>query len=128
MAAVPKKGGLMKIAILLMVLAPLPLQAADCSGTRVIDGSVADHPVNPTCTFKQTDKTVSGSCKTAEDHTAEVTGSVAGDELTFKYDQPYEGATYTLTYVGKLDEGTTMKGTIAVDPSDSQGEFTAKKQ
>jgi hypothetical protein len=118
----------MRIAMLLLALAPLPLQAADWSGTWVVDGSIADHPVNPTCTLKQTEKAVSGSCKVDADYTAAVTGSVAGDEVTWKYDQPYEGTTYTLTYVGKLDAGTTMKGTIAADPSDSQGEFTAQKQ
>jgi hypothetical protein len=129
MAQVPGKGNSgMKKAILVLALAALPSRAANTSGIWAVDGSVAAHSVTPTCTLKQTDKTISGSCKLDVDHAADVTGSVKGKEITWKYDTQYDGTTYTLTYVGTLDSDTTMKGTIAVDPSDTQGEFTAKKQ
>ena len=48
-------------------------------------------------------------------------GSVNDKQVTWKYDQEYEGTVYTLTYTGTLDSDTSMKGTVTADPSDSIG-------
>ena len=79
-------------------------------------------------TLKQADKQISGSCKVDADHTPSVEGSVNEKQVTWKYDQEYEGTVYTLTFTGTLDSDTSMKGTVTADPSDSSGDFTAKKQ
>jgi len=42
--------------------------------------------------------------------------------------EEHEGTTYTLTFTGTLDSETSMKGSIGVVPSDSEGDFSAKKQ
>jgi hypothetical protein len=118
----------MKKAISLLLFASLPAFADDLSGVWKIDGSIADHPITPTCTLKQTDKQLSGSCKIDADRVANVEGSVSEKQVTWKYDQDYEGTVYTLTYTGTLDSTTSIKGTVTADPSDSAGEFTAKKQ
>lgn len=118
----------MKTLLFLVLLTALPASAGDISGVWKVDGSVEGNPVTPTCTLKQTAEKVSGSCRFEEDHVAEVTGGVNGQEVTWKLSLEYQGTDYTLTFTGKLDSDTTMKGTIAVDPSDAGGDFTAKKQ
>ena len=118
----------MKTIAFFLLLAALPTPVADISGVWKVDGSVEDHPVTPTCTLKQAADKVSGSCRFDPDHASDVSGAVNGKDVTWKFDVEYEGTNYTLTFTGKLDSDTSIKGTIAVDPSDAGGEFTAKKQ
>ncbi len=118
----------MKKLICLLVFASLPAWADDFSGVWKVDGLIADQPVTPTCTLKQTEDRISGSCKVDADHTLSVEGSVKEKQVTWKYDQEYQGTVYTVTYTGTLESSTSIKGTLTADPSDSTGDFTAKKQ
>ena len=122
------QGTSMKRVVCLFLFASLPALADDVSGAWKVNGSIADHPITPTCTLKQADKQISGSCKVDADHTPSVEGSVNEKQVTWKYDQEYEGTVYTLTYSGTLDSSTSIKGTVTAEPSDSTGDFTAKKQ
>ena len=118
----------MKTIICLFLFASVSVLAEDVSGTWKVDGSIANIPVTPTCTLKQTEKLISGTCVNGSDPVKKVEGSVDAKQVTWKYDQEYEGTVYTLTYVGTLDSSASMKGTVSADPSDSSGDFTAKKQ
>jgi hypothetical protein len=120
----------MKRVICLFLFASLPALAADVSGVWKVNGTIADHAIAPTCTFKQAGQQISGGCKGPEDADPrlKVEGSVSDKQVTWKYDLDYEGTVYTLTYSGTLDSDTSMKGTVTADPSDSSGDFTAKKQ
>jgi hypothetical protein len=118
----------MKMIVSLLMFTSLPALAADVSGAWKVDGSVAENPITATCTFKQTDTHISGSCKMDPDHTLTVKGEVTDKQVTWKYDLEHEGTVYTLTFTGTLDSETSMKGSIGVEPSDSEGDFTAKKQ
>ena len=111
-----------------MLFASLPALAEDVSGVWKVNGQIADHTITPTCTLKQEEKQISGNCKVDADHTLDVKGSVSDKQVTWKYDQEYEGTVYTITYTGTLDSDTSIKGTVTADPSDSSGDFTAKKQ
>lgn len=122
------QGTTMKRVIALLLFASLPAFADDVSGVWVVSGSIADHPITPTCTLKETGKQISGSCKIDADRAVNVEGSVKEKQVTWKYDQEYEGSVYTLTYIGTLDSDTSIKGTVSADPSDTSGDFTAKKQ
>ncbi len=118
----------MKKVVCLLMFASLPAWADDVSGVWKVDGSIADHPITPTCTLKQVDNKISGNCKVDGDHVLTVEGSVKEKQVVWKYDQEYEGTVYTLTYTGALDSNTSLKGTVTADPSDTTGDFTAKKQ
>jgi hypothetical protein len=118
----------MKKIICLLMFTSLPALAADVSGTWKVDGSVANNPVTAICTFKQTDTHISGSCKMDSDQNLTVKGEVTDKQATWQYDLEHEGTTYTLTFTGTLDSETSMKGSIGVVPSDSEGDFSAKKQ
>lgn len=118
----------MKTLVFLLLLSALPASAADISGVWKVDGSVENNPVTPTCTLKQTDAKVSGSCNFDADHVTDITGEVKGKEVTWKLTLEYQGTDYTLTFNGTLDSDASIKGSIAVNPSDTNGDFTAKKQ
>ena len=120
----------MKKPFLLCALISVPAFAHDLSGVWKIDGSVADRPVAATCSFKQTDTNITGSCKMQEsEKPLDVKGQIGDKKLSWKYDIVYQGTTYTLTFTGAPDSAdTSIKGTISVDPSDASGDFTATKQ
>jgi polyisoprenoid-binding protein YceI len=118
----------MKTLVFFVLLAALPASAADISGVWKVDGAIEDNPVTPTCTLKQTDAKISGNCVFDAEHAADLTGEVKGKQVTWKLTIAHEGTDYTLTFDGTLDSDSSIKGTIAVTPSDSNGDFTAKKQ
>lgn len=120
----------MKSLIVLLAIASVPGMAQDVSGVWKIDGNIAEQSIAATCTFKQDDTQITGSCKMdQEDKPVDVKGEVTDKQVTWKYDVDYQGTTYTLTYTGAPDSAATaMKGTILVDPSDTEGDFTATKQ
>ncbi len=120
----------MKKLLVLLVLTSVPALAQDLSGVWKIDGTVGDNPVAATCTLKQTDTHITGTCKMPQNDTAlDVTGDVTGNKVTWKYALDYQGTTYTLIYTGTPDSAaTSIKGSIMVDPSDTEGDFTAQKQ
>jgi hypothetical protein len=118
----------MKKIVWLFLMTSLPAFAADFSGVWKVDGAIEDHPITPTCTLKQGDNHVTGSCTLDVDHVADVTGEVKEKQLTWRYKVEYQGTTYTLTYVGTLESDASIKGSVTADPSDTDGDFTAKKQ
>jgi len=120
----------MKKLLALLAFSAVPALAQDFSGVWKIDGAVADNPVAATCNFKQSETHITGSCKMVQsDKALDVKGEVRDKQVTWKYDIDYQGTTYTLTYTGAPDSAAaTIKGTILVDPSDSEGDFTATKQ
>jgi hypothetical protein len=128
LSASMKVGRTMKRVISFLLFASFPAWADDFSGVWKVDGLIADHTIAATCTLNQTDKQISGSCQVDADRTLSVKGTVKEKEVTWKYDQEYEGTVYTLTYAGTLDSNTSIKGTVTADPSDTSGDFTAKKQ
>jgi hypothetical protein len=118
-----------KLAALLMLI-PVSASASDLSGVWKIDGTVGENPIAATCTMKQTDAELSGSCTMAQiEKAVDLKGTVNDNKVTWKYDVEYQGNTYTLTYDGTPDAtATSIKGTIKVGPSDTDGDFTAQKQ
>jgi hypothetical protein len=118
----------MRKLVWLLLITSLPAFAADFSGVWKVDGSIQDHPITPTCTLKQADNLITGTCTLDADHTADVTGEVKEKHVTWRYKLDYQGTTYTLTYAGSLDTDNSLKGSVSADPSDTDGDFTAKKQ
>ena len=119
----------MKKIVCLLCITSIPAFAADISGVWKVDGSIEDHPITPTCNLTQADNKITGTCTTLDSaHTADVTGEVKDKQLTWRYKVEYQGTTYTLTYVGSLDSDASIKGSVSADPSDTDGDFVAKKQ
>ncbi len=101
--------------------------ATDVSGIWKVQASAGGNTVNPICSFKQEGTKLSGSCK-YNDTSSDITGEVKDKEVTWKYDMEFDGQPITLTFLGKLDPDSEMKGSVQVAPMDISGEFSATKQ
>ncbi len=111
-----RRAGLM----LLLLLAPAGLAAADLSGNWTIDGDVQGNPVPLTCAIQQgADAKITGKCQ-IQGMDTELEGTAKEADFTFTF--TISG--YTLTYSGKLD-GDTMTGSIEV--SGATGTFSGKR-
>jgi len=120
--------GSMKMLFCLLVSTSLSAAAQDCSGVWKVDGSIQDQTIAATCTLKQAGADITGTCKVDADKSLDVKGGVTDKQVTWRYDEEYEGTVYTLTYTGTLETDTSIKGSIIVSPSDTEGSFTAQKQ
>jgi hypothetical protein len=124
------KESLMKRSILFAAILAASFQAAnaaDLSGSWKVTGSVADNPVETTCTLTQKDKTLTGTCVSKDGKTVDATGFVKDDTVAWHYAADYNGDPITVNYNGKLGKEGTITGTIVVDPYNAEGDFTATK-
>lgn len=111
----------------LFVFAATSAFAADApsmTGQWAVHASISGNESDRVCTFTQTGKDLAGSCTTA-DKAAQLTGTLDGNKLTWKYDADYNGTTITLTYTATLDDSGKIAGTVEVEPYGVSGDFTA---
>lgn len=114
-----------------LLAAAITALAADTplSGTWKISGSVYGNAQNQTCTFKQEAEKITGTCKSDDAKTFNITGEVKDKKVSWKYDTEYNGTPLTVIFTGDLDaQSTAVSGKIKVQPFDIDGDFTAKKQ
>ena len=96
------------------------------SGQWSVHNSIAGNESDQTCKFVETDNKIAGTCKGENaDKDVQVTGSVDGDKVTWKYDMDYNGSPLTLTYTATLDDSGKIAGSVEVDPFGVTGDFTA---
>jgi hypothetical protein len=94
-----------------------------------IDGNVQGVAVLLTCSIVETNKLITGSCSGDEGGPHAIKGTVQDKLLTWSFDSTYQGQPITVTLSGTLDAtGAKMSGSIAVDPLQADGLFTAIKQ
>jgi hypothetical protein len=103
--------------------APLP------SGTWKVAGDVQGVPVNLSCTLTETEGKLSGACVDDQNKSHLVTGEVKDKVIFWAFNTEYEGSPITVNLAGTLDAtGAKMSGTIAVDPMQVDGQFSATLQ
>ena len=95
------------------------------AGKWSVHTSISDTEHQQTCTFIQKGNALTGEC-TLDQGTAQLTGTVDGTSVTWKYDSAYQGTPFTAIYQGKLD-GDSIKGTTDIDAFSVSGEFTATR-
>jgi len=80
----------------------------------------------PTMTFKQDGEKLTGhySGQLGE---AELTGTVKGQDIAFKFTVDVQGQTLNATYTGTVDSKDSMKGKVELAGL-GDGTFTAKRQ
>lgn len=111
-------------ATVLFASSALAARTPSLSGPWTIHNSIAGNDSNQECTFVQTENKLTGTCKT-DDKDVQISGSVVGYKVSWKYDSEYNGAPITLTYSGAFDESGKLSGTVEVDPFSVSGDFTA---
>jgi hypothetical protein len=111
----------------LLVAAAKPALAADAPGLTgrwSVHNKIAGNESDQLCTWTQTEKVLSGSCK-SDQSTVEVTGSVDAKKLTWQYKSEYNGTPLTLIYTATVDDPAKITGAVEVQPFGVTGEFTA---
>ena len=110
----------------LALLVSLSTAPADSiTGKWQLKGDVVGNPLNSTCDIKQTGTTLSGSCTNETGAALPITGTVKDGVVTFSHGGDYQGTELTVTYSGKLESPSQIKGTIEVKPFNAEGTFTA---
>jgi hypothetical protein len=93
-------------------------------GQWSVHNSISGSESDQECKFVQTNDKLAGSCK-SNDKDVQVTGSLDGNKVTWKYDSEYNGTPLTLTYTATLDDSGKIAGSVEVQPFGVSGEFTA---
>ena len=82
---------------------------------------------SPTVTFKQSGADLTGHYSSTNLGEADLTGTVKGMDITFKFTGTVQGMAVDVTYTGTIESNDAMKGTLDIGGL-AQGTFTAKRQ
>jgi hypothetical protein len=115
---------LLVVFIFLATASALGATTPNLTGQWQIHNSIAGNESDQACTFTQADNKLSGSCK-AEDKDVQITGSVDGNNVTWKFQSEYNGTPLTLTYTATVNDASKITGSVDVQPFSVTGEFTA---
>jgi hypothetical protein len=103
-----------------------PALAKAVAGTWAVTVTAGGNPTVSECAFAVEGTALTGTCN-SRGAEADLTGEVAGNDISFRYALTYQGATLDFVYSGTIDPVLrTMKGTVAV--FGLTGEFTGKKK
>jgi hypothetical protein len=114
---------LLTSAALLLACSAFAAGSPDITGRWSVHTSVAGNESDQECKFVQTDNKLTGSCKS--DKEVQITGSLDGKKVTWKYDSEYNGSPLTVTYTATLEDSKKISGSVDVQPYAVTGEFTA---
>src|SRR5271156_1978575 len=109
---------------LLFAASAFAAEAPSLTGQWSIHNNVEGNESDEQCKFVLTDDKLTGSC-TSNEKWVDITGSLDGKKLTWKYASEYNGGPLTLTYTAKLDDSGKIAGTVEVEPYGVTGDFTA---
>jgi hypothetical protein len=98
--------------------------APSLTGQWTVHNSIAGNESDQNCKFVVTDNKITGTCS-SQDKDVQVTGSLDGNKVTWKYDSEYNGSALTLVYTATLDDSGKIAGTVEVQPYGVTGDFTA---
>lgn len=113
------------VSIVFLASTAFAVAAPSLSGKWSIHQTVAGNESDVTCTFVQTDNTLSGTCKGQEDKELPLKGTIDGSKAAWQYDSEYNGTPLTIKYTAALDDPNKITGTLDIDPFGVSGEFTA---
>src|SRR5208283_4103870 len=111
---------------LLAGLACAPLLAHDISGNWEFSVDTAAGSGSPSFVFKQAGEKLTGTY-TGLFGKADLTGTVKGDQIAFKFDFSYSGQSGVVHYSGTIESDKKMKGKVEIGDL-GEGTWTAAKQ
>ena len=98
----------------------------DVTGAWTFEVETAAGSGSPSFTFKQEGENLTGTYKGLFG-TADLTGTVKGNEIKISFKVDYQGQTFEITYEGKIEDKDTMKGTVKMSEI-GEGTWTGKRQ
>jgi hypothetical protein len=81
----------------------------------------------PTVTFKQSGADLTGHYSSTNLGEADLTGTVKGRDIAFRFTGTVQGMAVDVTYTGTIESNDAMNGTLDIAGL-AQGTFTAKRQ
>ncbi|MEX1033185.1 MAG: hypothetical protein WDZ30_07475 [Cellvibrionaceae bacterium] len=121
------KGVLSKTTVVLFGLAmSAAVSAGDLSGTWVLTVQSDQGTSNPTLKLDQDGNALTGTYESPQLGTADVSGTVDGDQFNVTANLSMQGQEFALTYSGKQD-GDSMSGNLDLGGMGG-AEFTGKRQ
>jgi hypothetical protein len=99
----------------------------DLTGKWIFDVTTSAGAGTPTVTFKQSGETLTGHYSSTNLGEADLTGTVKGRDVSFKFTGTVQGMAVDVTYAGTIESKDAMKGTLDIGGL-AQGTFTAKRQ
>jgi len=102
-----------------------PLAAHDISGNWEFTVDTAAGSGSPSFVFTQTGETLKGTY-TGLFGKAELTGTVKGDQIDFKFNFSYSGESGVAHYTGTIESDTKMKGKVQIGDL-GDGDWTGAK-
>lgn len=112
--------------VLLAGLASLPLWGHDISGNWEFTVDTAAGSGSPSFVFRQNGEKLTGTY-TGLFGTAELAGTVKGDQIDFKFPFSYSGQSGVVHYSGTIESEKAMKGKVEIGDL-GEGTWTATKQ
>ena len=83
--------------------------------------------INETCVLTQaSDGTLTGTCDTSGGK-FRLAGKVNGTNVNFSHPAAYQGEDSTVSFFGKLDDETSISGSLDLQPLNAGGAFAMKK-
>jgi len=115
---------LLASSVLLFASSAFAAGAPGLTGQWSIHNTIAGNESDQECKFVQTDDKLTGSCKGTEQE-VQITGSLDGKKVTWKYEMDYNGSPLTLVYTATMDDSGKITGNVEVQPFGVTGDFTA---
>lgn len=122
--SVSMKASLLSSLLLLAGTSVFAASTPTMNGKWKVHNNVAGYESDQVCTFMQNKTVLTGTC-TSDEKPLTITGTVQGNQVTWKYNSEWNGTPLTVTHVATLDGAGKFSGTIEVDPFDASGDFTA---
>jgi len=110
--------------VLLLATSAFAAGGPNMTGPWKIHNSIAGNESDQQCKFVQAENKLSGSCKT-EDKDVQISGSLDGKKITWKYESEYNGSPLTMIYAATIEDASKIAGSVEVQPYGVTGEFTA---
>ena len=126
-------GTILVAAVSMAILgAPLAVAAQDTSridvtGKWTFQVETQAGSGTPTVTFKQSGDTLAGHYSSMNLGEADLTGTVKGREIAFRFSAAVQGMSVDVAYSGTIESSDAMKGKVDIGGL-AQGTFTAKRQ
>ena len=99
----------------------------DVTGKWTFDVTTSAGSGTPAVTFKQSGETLTGHYSSTNLGEADLTGTVKGTDIAFKFTGTVQGMSVEVTYSGTIESNNEMKGKLDIGGL-AQGTFTAKRQ
>jgi hypothetical protein len=111
----------------LPVVAAQDASRIDITGKWTFQVETSAGSGTPTVTFKQSGAGLTGHYSSTNLGEADLTGTVKGRDIAFKFTGTVQGMAVDVTYTGTIESNDAMKGTLDIGGL-AQGTFTAKRQ